>query len=1489
MAYPIWLTPAGNLGIVPELEYYQLQLDAYDETGGTLVYTKVSGTLPTGIQLVQSLGVLQGIPISTGNSNQNQTYTFTIRVQNISVDQNSIADRTFNLTITNISPPIIVPPPPFDLGTYFDGTQLSLQLQTQTQDLSLISNTTLTWSIKTGTLPPGLSLTSTGLLSGYIKPIPAQGPTSNPGWDEDPWDEVYSLNAGTTIDYLGWDFPLGTTSKNFVWTVEVTDGVNSNLATYKMLVFPRAYFTADSSLILVSNTIADGTTLSVDTSSRHFPIILSTQSSIVPERQGGWFSFQVEAIDIDGDVLQYAVPALDQGTFDEQPSAGNGIPYIPATLSNGYLYAGVFPQITPAIVNGNTIVTVNTTAPELVSGSVVQILYPNPSTSLDTLSWNQGTVNGKTIIQLTGNTIISNVGNVLTQNTYTNGTWSNVNASISNITATTGTLSVAGNSLVGTLTLGGGVLSANVGQYITQSSTGANAIINANVLYTISVPVTFLGNTFNLGATAGNLKLNGANIAVYPTAVSANALPRIFSANVGDIITQPSTGATATVLTAQPAGTSVQVSYNSGSFAVNTGNLLLNGSNINVYPISVVAQAQANITYNSGALIYNSASFAYINAANTYAIPTSAIAVGVDVGALTTQGSVGYDDGKFDQGTLAIPGNLKVDINSGWIYGNLPVITATETNYNFDIQVYKRDYLGYVSTRQFTLEVLGSLDNSVSWVTPSNLGTIENGAVSDLSITAVSSVGKNIYYQYTPGGRINLPQGLQLLPDGLISGKTSFEVFSIDAGLTTFDVQNASLMVVPAVTTFDHTFSFDVTAYTFDGTASAEQTFTIVINETNIKPYEDLYLKAYMTQYQRSKFQNIMQDQSVFSPGLIYRANDPWFGLATDVTTLFLAGLNPSTLSKYALAINTNHFGKRLLFGAVKSAVARTNDVYDVIENATGTTIGTYNVLTNIFIPNAVNLGYVIGNGVPTGTTVGQQHIKYEVVYAEVLEENAPANGGSNADSINLSGIIANPYYDAAGNAFVIATPNSFSNMDDAVVNTLGYANQGALPDWMTSIQNNGKQLGFTRGVVLAYVEPGAGETVVWRFQQKDYDLNELNFTVDRYLLDNTYTANYDLSEDILTLSDAIRANIGDIVTQNNSIQTGTVSNSVINSVKLTVGNLSEIGGFNLTLGILGNILLNGIDTKTYPISSTNSFYTSTETTFDRYPPLRNEFSSAGTVNYAVSIPFEDINERSITAIIADGGLDGITNFVDGQTLVFYQQEFVTGSDISNSYNQGWANSTAPWDSSDISVNGEWDYSGDTGWDASTYVPGYIEWLDNRKVVNGVITYPVTNQRAGIWKININSANFVTLTFVQQMNYYKTLYITSGFARGGTTIFYDPVIKSGLNFPNYSIIPQQLQSPTEGTVTLSLANSNTSSTGSTVIGTYRRGVGFIPNATGFELGYFANTAIPFGTQVSTLSTIFDGDGTKFYNHRDHYIVPEQGDSLILFPHTNVFD
>ena len=1508
MAYPQWITPAGNLGIVPSAEYYQYSLDAYDTAGGTLAYARISGSLPPGIQITAT-GVLQGIPISTAGPDLNQTYIFTIRVTNTS--DGLIADRTFQLTITNVAPPQIVPSNPqieyqlvtlagdtitanigdtisqplsgatttvilanvvssqtvgvtynssikftlnsgnlivnstsinsyptsvqpktsvvpYDLGIYFDGDIVDLQLEAT----EYVLGDNLVWTLKSGELPAGISLTSGGLLHGYINEIPQVGPEGDPGWDDTEWDLRYTL-ANNASGTLGWDFDLGTTSKSFSFTIEVNDGVQADLSTYTLLVLPKTSLSADSTLITADTTRVDGNDLTVDTGTRHKPIIITTQEDFVAQRQGGWYAFKLEAVDLDEDVLQYVIPTLSQGSFDEQ-SNSSVKPYLEAVVSNG--------NITVGLVG-------NTGQPNLVPGDNIQVLVTStdPISEQQTLAWYDAQVTNYATIQLAGNVkVLGNVGDYISQSI------SSANATIANISTTVGTLTLGGAQLIGTISVAGALITANVGDFVTQLGSSANATVNFDSSQSSVLSVRFTAGTFTLNS--GNLKINGANVAVYPVATSASVQYINFSANVGDYITQPSTGANARVIvphsgfgvnTANPFDFRIQLT--SGNFTTGSGNLRLNGSDVDAYPQNIACTTNITAIYSTLDVfelnVKDSTGLANIAGTSTGSYVGDILAVGVSVaGAPNTQGTIGFDESRFDQGTLAMPGTLTVDINSGWITGYLPGQIPNVADYEFEVQVYKKDYISYSTSKLFTISVLGDLYNEVNWLTPSYLGDIQNGAVSDLYVEALSTQNKSIFYQLTPSVRSNLltytrgiagpyqniPQGLTVKPSGLISGRVSFELFSLDSGTTTFDTDPLTGF---ADTTFDQTFEFSVLAETFDQTASATRVFTIRVRERNIQPYENLYLKALLTPYQRIEFRRILQDQSVFPPDLIYRSNDPWFGIAQDVKTLFLPGLAPTLAADYIDAMQTNHFSKRLLFSNIKSAVAKQDGVYDVIETNTSTIVGTYNVYTSVFVPTNFDLGFVVQSGIPSGCIVGDQHVKYEVVYVEVKDENSNSLGQGPANSINLSSVIQNYYFDSQGNSYYIANPNAFSNMDSAITTNIGYANKGALPDWMTSIQPNGTQLGFTRAVVLAYVEPGAGETVAWRLQQRGYKLNEINFTVDRYLLDNVYSTNYDIAS--------------------------------------------------------------------------NAFITSTETTFDRYPALPAVFNTVATVDYAVDLAFDNINERAVSAVNLLGGLDGVTTYRDGETLIFYTQEYPLSFNVTDNYNQGWTDSLSPWDGFGGS---KWDddkntttTTDDLGWDGATYIPGHIEWNSSKDTTNAINLYSTVNQRISIWRITVDSDNYVslslanitasvtsvtantagfgsnislrdisglfvgmpvkgagltgncqvtdivgnivtvyptavsavgsTITFIPQPNYNNSIYVRNGFTHGGVNIYYDPIIKTNNTVPNYSEISQE---------------------------------------------------------IKTTSTIFDGNGTLFYDYRDTYVVPDQGSKYLVFPRLNVF-
>jgi hypothetical protein len=1394
MALPKWITPAGTLGIVPELEYYQYTLDAYDPSAGTLVYSLVSGRLPLGIQVVTT-GRLQGIPVSEQGGDQNVTYTFTIRAKNSTT--NGLADRTFSLTVTNVAPPIInVPTRNSYLGLFLDGTEYTEQLEA----IEATPGATLTWSLKNGDLPPGLTLRSDGILTGYFEPIPNPAAGSDPDWDQAAWD------------YLGWQSSLYAIKKRFTFTIKVSDGINSDLSTYTLDVYPRSSLTADHDDITADLTLlGTGVTLTIDTGNKHNPIITTVQSDFVSVREGSYFSFKFNAVDLDGDAINWTVPALATGAFDEQTSPLYD--YVASQLSGGRLSAGIFPDVstvTDNLLNTSTS-TLDYTQAYLEPGDTVKVL--NASNV-----WQLGTITSSITVRITGNTLVSaSAGQWLTQAS------SGANATISDISNTTGNIVLAGNIITGfintlrptfqvtfngniyanvgdyiTQTISGAnarvtanivgastanviyitgnfrngnaisgsniairglsvaryptanvkdifntTITANVGEYITQTGYTGNAVITANISDDVRIPVTFISGTFN--SLGGNVKIGNIDAGVWINNVQSTSTAFGTAATVGQYITQTSTGANAIVIANVSYGTTIPVRYISGTFASGSsaGNLTLAGANINAYPTSVLCSTDITATYNTANYFDTNSALSttvpQINASTlTYSNITSLLSVGVTLGSLSTEGTVGFDSSIFDQGVLDLPTGLSLVEDSGWLIGTLPNQTVNQVEYEFRIVAQKANDSTYQDVQLFTLTVLGDLNNRIDWVTPADLGTITTGKVSDLFIYATSALGKTLFYELTSDAYQRLPQGLQLTLGGLISGRVSFQVFSLDQGTTTLDGE---------ATTFDFTYTFTVTARDLANTISADRTFTLTIRQFDKIPYENLYLKALPSAEQRASFQTLVNDTTIFPLEKIYRHEDPWFGLAGDIKTLFLAGLSPSALAKYTQVASTNHYTKRLTFGDIKTARALDSNF----------------------------------------------NVKYEVIYVEVQDANTNSLGQGPADTLDLINELDNPYYDADGNAYTTAYPNSVVNMGNVMVGGISYQDKGVLPDWMTSRQANGRQLGFVRAVVLAYVKPGESDLVAYRLRQRNFNFNSIDFTVDRYQLDNVYTTNYDLTA--------------------------------------------------------------------------NAFVTSRETTFDRYPALSSTLTYSTTVDFAVSTAFENINEHYLQDIKDAGGLDGIKNIKDGQTIVFAQQEFTAPGSTLVDYNQGWSNVKVLWDQVGWAFNIDTadadtaipsaDTTPGQEWDQANYIPGHNEYIIGTAYAAGTAGFPISpddgaltmvnsityyydadssiwrlaNQRAAVWQVNIDTDNIVTLTLIKGIDYYDTVYVRNGFTYGGTNIYFDPVVKSNKTVPNYSIVPQQIR---------------------------------------------------------TIYTTFDQNGTRFYDNRDSYVVPEQGDKYIKFTKIGVF-
>ena len=403
--------------------------------------------------------------------------------------------------------------------------------------------------------------------------------------------------------------------------------------------------------------------------------------------------------------------------------------------------------------------------------------------------------------------------------------------------------------------------------------------------------------------------------------------------------------------------------------------------------------------------------------------------------------------------------DLRLDRNTGWLYGYIPDLGLTEQTVDFSIRLFKKDNPSVFSQNyDFSITVIGFIDQNITWLTPSNLGTIDNGSTSTLYVAAVNASGISLSYRLESGSDSSLPQGLTLLPSGAIAGRVSFDTFALDGGTTTFDVTNNDLAITGEVTetTFDMKHSFTVEAYGGGGSISVFKDFSITVNRAYNQPYDNLYIQAMPPENDRSLVTNLLQNQDIIPSDLLYRPDDPNFGRAQQVVYWHAYGLTASTYADYVSSLYENHYWKNLVLGKIETAQAL-DDAGNVI---------------------------------------------YEVVYSRVVDDLVNSAGESVSKQVLL------PY--TVDDDVNVVYPNSLPNMRDQVIDTVGQISN-ILPRWMLSKQANGRVLGFTPAWVIAYTKPGKSGQVAYNINtQFNNQLNVVDFKVDRYELDKLLSRNWD-------------------------------------------------------------------------------------------------------------------------------------------------------------------------------------------------------------------------------------------------------------------------------------------------------------------------------------------------------------------------------------------
>lgn len=180
---PTWGDP-NNLGSFPFNSYFSYQFFVLDPGGKKQEFEKISGELPGGLTLDKN-GELSGVFKEVSS---NITFNFTIRAK---LDGDKFEDKTFSLEVTTSGnkPPIWFTPSGL-IGEIFGNVPFSFQFIADDPEGGSLNYTA-------SGLPPGFSLTSSGLLQGTL-------PTGSPQIFS------FSISASDTISSVSRTFKLNT-------------------------------------------------------------------------------------------------------------------------------------------------------------------------------------------------------------------------------------------------------------------------------------------------------------------------------------------------------------------------------------------------------------------------------------------------------------------------------------------------------------------------------------------------------------------------------------------------------------------------------------------------------------------------------------------------------------------------------------------------------------------------------------------------------------------------------------------------------------------------------------------------------------------------------------------------------------------------------------------------------------------------------------------------------------------------------------------------------------------------------------------------------------------------------------------------------------------------------------------------------------------------------------------------------------------------------
>jgi hypothetical protein len=260
----------------------------------------IAGSLPAGMQVTTD-GLLTGTPAEVA---KRTLYTFVVRA----TAGTAITDRTFSLDVQGSDAPTFTTASgqlqlddSTSVGLYWviDGSSVSLQMQATDSDTR--AGQSLVYEIVQGSLPPGVTMSKSGLISGTVQLTDDQRYGERGGYDgsgnEDEFDGIYDRTVTTK-----------SISKNFDFIVRVSDGTSFVEQNNSIFVYSADFWRVSNTAITIDATEIDGSPLTMDLSANRRPVF-RTGSDLGTFRHDNALVVKIDVEDFDplqGD-LEYSI------------------------------------------------------------------------------------------------------------------------------------------------------------------------------------------------------------------------------------------------------------------------------------------------------------------------------------------------------------------------------------------------------------------------------------------------------------------------------------------------------------------------------------------------------------------------------------------------------------------------------------------------------------------------------------------------------------------------------------------------------------------------------------------------------------------------------------------------------------------------------------------------------------------------------------------------------------------------------------------------------------------------------------------------------------------------------------------------------------------------------------------------------------------------------------------------------------------------------